>query len=130
MCAALTGGSHQVPKAGRASIEGRGIHLHRLLVATTLHGCKEQRFLPLFSKTVSFSLEKENHQKKKERGSGGVGIPIVCLNILDPWSMPSLLTTTKALWRYENTLVLQKRVLCQAGRVELCCPEGKAAPAS
>lgn len=73
MCAALTGGSHQVPKAGRASIEGRGIHLHRLLVATTLHGCKEQRFLPLFSKTVSFSLEKENHQKKKERGGWGGG---------------------------------------------------------
>lgn len=67
MCAALTGGSHQVPKAGRASTESRGTHLHRFVVVTTPRCCEEQRSLPLFSRVVSSYHEKGNHQKKKNK---------------------------------------------------------------
>lgn len=73
------------------------------------------------------TLKKGTTQRKKQEKSEKK-FSIVWLNILDRLSMPSLLTTTKALWRHGDTLLIQKNVLHQAGRVELCCPEGKTAP--
>lgn len=137
MCAALTGGSHQVPKAGRASTESRGTHLHRFVVVTTPCCCEEQRSLPLFSRVVSSYHEKGNHQKKKKkikeykRKKKGTKSPIVWLNnILDPWSMPSLLTTTKASWRHGDTLLVWKKIAMSGRKSWTLLFRGESSPTS
>lgn len=107
---------------------GRGTHLYRALVAhPQLHIAvrREQRSLPpsLRQDEESLStLERENTKRRKKLSE------VWLHNILDPWSTPSLLTTTKSLQRHGDTPLMRKKMVSQVGRVELCCSQGKAAP--
>lgn len=90
--AALPEGSHQLQKAGRAGTRQRNTFAQSSSgPSATPHCYEDAAKIPpsLWQDEESLStLERENTKRKKKFSE------VWLHNILDPWSMPSLLTTT------------------------------------